>query len=140
VFKSVAVNDSNLHKLHYSLKSNKDKIVPVPKHQAMNMHGEMEFYTVITDLEVTDQLLAAIFYCSKLNGPQNRSWHGYDKDLCPSENWIPNVQPVVIQLNSFIHSFIYLHVKNPLQVPRNRIQTIVHYINKIYEHINYKTY
>jgi hypothetical protein len=35
--------------------------------------------------------------------------------------------------------FIYLHVKDPLQVPRNRIQTIVHYIYKIYEHIDYKT-
>jgi hypothetical protein len=41
---------------------------------------------------------------------------------------------------NFIHSFIYLHVKNPLQVLRNRIQTIVPYIDKIYEHINYKTY
>jgi hypothetical protein len=36
-------------------------------------------------------------------------------------------------LYSFIHSFIYLHVKNPLQVLRNRIQTTAHYINKIYE-------
>jgi hypothetical protein len=44
------------------------------------------------------------------------------------------------EINSlFIHSFIYLHIKNPLQVSRNRIQTIVHYVNKVYEYINYKT-
>jgi hypothetical protein len=47
-------------------------------------------------------------------------------------------RPFYIALHCLLPIF-YFHVKNPLQVPRNSIQTIVRYINKVYNYINYKT-